>query len=375
MRRTRRGSETRRAAGLPAIAVLALATLSAILLALARFPASAQEVPAPAADAATGAPQSLFMGLRAGLFGKTTLEERHYQYAVHPGASLSDSVDVINFTEQQRTFTLYGADLVQGKEGVAPSFPADRQREAGAWIHLDRDRVSLGPKGQTNVHFTVNVPEDVAPGDHLGAVVASYKPPPKPGTVVVESRVALIVRVRIPGVAKLDGAVGPLRLGSGRGARRFTVEVRNTGNLLLTTLGRVEITKGRQTIKLVPVKPKQIYVIPGGKAEFQAVYKGTPPFGKRAATAVFALSAYKERDIKRASNTLTMSFFSWLLLLLLMTVICLVLLWWYRRRRSDSERDPAQPPAVDAVVAAGPASGARRIIDADAGADSREWYS
>jgi hypothetical protein len=314
-------------------------------------------------------------GLRAGLFGKTTLEERHFQYAVNPGAVLDDSVEVLNLAEREHTFRLYAADLVQGKDGgLAPSFPEDRQREVGAWIHLDSSSAGLGPKGKTKVPFRLNVPEDATPGDHLGAVVAAFKPPQKPGAVVVESRVALMVRVRIPGVAKLDGTVGPLRLRPGRGARRFTVEVRNTGNLLLTTVGRIEIRNGSETVAVVPVSPKQIYVIPNGKTQFEAEWKGTPLFGKRTATAAFTLSAYKERDIKRSSNTVTMSFFAWSLLLALI-VISLAVLWWYRRRRSHGERDPQHAPAPDSIPMDEGPTGERRVVDVDAAADSREWYS
>ncbi len=367
MRRTRRGIRTRGETSAFAVAALT-SHLPARLL-----PCGAvAQAPPPAAS--QGNPN---FGLKAGLYGQTTLEAGiHFQYAVRPGAAVNDSVDVVNLTDEAHTYHVYGADLIQGADGsLAPNFPADRQGDAGAWIHLSTGSVSLGPKGIQKVAFTVNVPEDASPGDHLGAVVASFMPPAKPGVIVVESRVALMVRVRIPGVARLDGVVGRLRVGRGRGARRFSVEVRNTGNLLLTTLGKIEVKHGHDTVAVVPVKPTQIYIIPGGKARFTARWTGTPWFGRRKSTAVFTLSAFREHDIERRSNTLTLSFFSWLVIILLLLLILgtVAYIYWRRRRQVESQSPIEPSPATIAAHTPIDVEGGFDEVDADA--DSSEWYS
>jgi hypothetical protein len=172
----------------------------------------------------------------------------------------------------------------------------------------------------------------------------------------------------------LDGIVGTLRVGPGRGARRFSVEVHNTGNLLLTTLGRIEVKQGSSTVAVIPVTPKQIYIIPNGVAKFTGVWKGTPWFGKRRATAMFTLSAFREPDIRRRSNTLTLSFFAWSIVILLILLIFAALVGReYRRRRS--RREPTEPPT--AITISAPAKADRVLVDQmeDEGSDSVEWYS
>jgi hypothetical protein len=305
-------------------------------------------------------------GLRAGLYGRTTLENQHFQYAVRPGAVVGDSVDVLNLSDQTHTFRLYGADLVQASDGgLAPTFPDDRQRDAGAWISMDSAAVTVPPHGQATVGFTTRVPEDAAPGDHLGAVVASSKTEQKPGALAVESRVALMVRVRIPGVARLDGTVGRLRISGGGGASRFTVVVHNSGNLLMTAAGRIEAKRGTATVAVVPVAPKDIYVIPGGSASFEGVWLATPMFGRRTATAVFDLSAFREPDITRRSDTVSLSFFSWLLLVLLGIVIAGLAVALVARGRGRTIRAPraAMPVPV-------PVSREGTVHPSD-----EEWYS
>ena len=312
--------------------------------------------------------------MRAGLFGKTTLENNHFQYAVRPGATVNDSFDLLNLTAEEHTFRVYGADLTQGVNGgLAPTFPEDKQRDAGAWIHLDQSSVTLGRNGTKHIGMTVNVPEDVPPGDHLGAVVASSKARPTGGGVAIESRVALMVRVRIPGVAKLDGFVGQLHVRRGDGGRKFWVEVHNTGNLLVTTVGRIDVKSGSSTVAVLPVNPKEIYIIPFGKAKYEATWTGTPLFGKRRAQAVFTLKAFREPDITRSSKTVTMSFFSWLfVILLLLLILAIVAAVWRNRRRADVNGEEPPPPA--AVV-----TQRTKTLSADSSADddadSNEWYS
>jgi hypothetical protein len=249
-----------------------------------------------------------------------------------------DTVQVLNFTGQQRTFVLYGADLVQSiGGGLAPTQASDKQREVGAWIRMDSTNVVLGPRGNRTIGFTVAVPEIAPPGDHLGAVVAATTTTPaQAGALSVESRVALTVRVRIPGIARLDGAVGPLRAEKASGGRRFTVEVHNTGNLLFTIGGRVDVTRGSETVASVQILPNDIYIIPGGVSRFEGTWTSPPAFGSRTATAVFKLSAFKEPDATRKSAPVTLSFFSWLVALIGLVVLLGAAAAFVARRRSTA---------------------------------------
>jgi membrane protein implicated in regulation of membrane protease activity len=89
---------------------------------------------------------------------------------------------------------------------------------------------------------------------------------------------------------------------------------------------------------------------------------------------MFTLSAFREPDIRRRSNTLTLSFFAWSIVILLILLIFAALVGReYRRRRS--RREPTEPPT--AITISAPAKADRVLVDQmeDEGSDSVEWYS
>lgn len=321
-----------------------LAILSVFLTLVLSGPLAVAQVPPPGeggTQTATANGTPLF-GLRPGLYGKTTLEKGHYQYAVNPGAAIDDSVEVLNLTDKSLTLKLYGADLNQSEGAVSAAQASEEQKGVGKWLVLDRSELTLGPNDSTKVPFHVNVPAQLRPGDHLGAVVASTTTTEqRPGAFAVESRVGLMVRVRIPGEAILDAEVGPLQVANAGGDRRFTVEVRNTGTLLFDVEGQVEIRSGDSAVAKLEVAPENIYVIPGGKATFEAVWTSTPLFGGRTAQAIFRLAADEEPTKTVRSEELGLSFFSWLVVLIaaLVAIAVIVLLIRRARRRSSSEPD------------------------------------
>lgn len=307
-------------------------TATLVVLALATF-AHAQESSQPPGV-------SPLFGLRPGLFGKTTLEKGHYQFAVKPGASVDDSVEVLNLITRPLTLTLYGIDLDQSGSAVSAKQPTERQKGVGRWILLERTQVQLGPKDSIKVPFSVSVPEDVSAGDHLGAVMASTTAGEgRPGTLTVESRVGLTVRVRIPGKAILDGELGPLRISNTGGDRRFSIEVRNGGTLLFNVDGRIEIIEGSEVVDTLQLSPKDIYVIADGRARLEAVWRSTPLFGRRSARAVLDLTADHEPRSTVASSVVSASFFSWLTILVsVMFVIAAAVSVFLLRRRSSGRR-------------------------------------
>lgn len=315
-----------------------LVTLSVLLTLF--FVASSSFAQAPPPSGVTPTKGTPLFGLRPGLYGRTTLEKGHYQYAVNPGATVDDTVEVLNLTNEPMTLKLYGADLDQKQSAVSAAQATDEQKGVGKWLVLDRTEINLGPRDTTKIPFQLSVPTDVRPGDHLGAVVASTMTGERqPGSFAVESRVGLMVRVRIPGEAILDAELGPLEAASAGGDRRFTVEVRNTGTLLFNVAGKIDIKSGSESVVTLDVQPKDIYVIPDGRATFEAVWTGTPLFGRRTAQAVLELTADEEPTKTANSNTLTLSFFSWLTILLIALALAALVVWLILRRRRQLSVD------------------------------------
>ncbi|MET9884970.1 DUF916 domain-containing protein [Streptomyces sp. NPDC006430] len=101
-------------------------------------------------------------------------------YFFHQGAAgttISDSATILNSSDQELTFQIFATDAVNTPVGGAFALlPVDQKpKDVGAWIVLPPETattVTVPPKGRKDVPFTVKVPQDATPGDHVGGIVA-----------------------------------------------------------------------------------------------------------------------------------------------------------------------------------------------------------
>ncbi len=105
---------------------------------------------------------------------------------------------------------------------------------AGSWISPGRQALTLGARSTTRLRFRVRIPGSAEPGDHVGGIV--IEPDRKvqvdgPGDITRIVRVAIAVRIRVPGDARAALAVDRLRAahGAGNGGPTLTVQLANTG--------------------------------------------------------------------------------------------------------------------------------------------------
>ncbi len=305
-------------------------------------------MPPPPGSTTNSSGMTPVFGLRPGLWGETTLEKGHYQYAVDPPGSVVDSVEVFNFSNSEIELKVYAADMRQTLQGgLAPSQADDEQKEVGLWLKPEVASVKVPANGRRSVGMRLEVPRFASAGDHVGAIVAAKPPDEDAEGLVVETRVALTVRVRIPGEANLNGEVGPLTVTNAGGDRRFKVKVRNTGNLLFTTKGGIEIRRGSGVVATVPVKPEAVYTIPGGEAEYEALWESPPLFGDRTAQAKFDITTPGDETDRIESLPLSLSFFSWMMTGLLLVVVFGSVVWFIFKRRRNRESDADEGAAIE----------------------------
>jgi hypothetical protein len=211
------------------------------------------------------------------------------------GERISDGIVVENLSDRALRFHVYGADLVTAAGGgLAPAQPTATMREAGAWIAVSSPVVTIAAHGQFTDTFTVTLPAKVSPGQHLGAVVAAAEVGLTPQGNPIEARAALITVVTVPGIAQPSARLSPLT-GSvtASGSIGFGITLSNTGNLLLTYAGSVNIddAEGHQvaTLQLTPVNA---YVVPNGQvqlaAEWKAIDPGSNPYRVHATVTILA---------------------------------------------------------------------------------------
>ena len=328
---------------------------------------SAVMATAPAATLATAASpptdtnHAQLFGVRPMHEGQTTLPGGHFSFDLVPGQSISDGVVVENFSNHSLDFHIYGADLLSASGGgFAPAQAGATMHEAGAWISMSTPKVSIPAHGQFTDEFTLTLPTTVSPGEHRGTVVAAATVGLSPGGSNIEARTALITVITVPGALKPSASLSALtRSAAGPQHLGFEIVLSNTGNLLLTYMGAVQIYDGAgRKVASLPLTPADSYVVPAGHMTLAALWKDPiPRSGNYSAQATVTILAKETPVTTLTSGSLALSFSSWPLFQLrlgiaLGTLFFLTATWAVtrrvrRRRRSrgratrDAERGAA----------------------------------
>ncbi|WP_327251543.1 WxL protein peptidoglycan domain-containing protein [Streptomyces sp. NBC_01244] len=218
----------------------------ALLLALLSLLVLVFVAPAQAAASTPAAPgedrKSTFGVQPAGPKGPDA--RAHFSYGVTGGATTRDQIAIWNYGEEPLTLAVYASDAVNTADGGFDLLPAGRApKDAGSWIKLERDQVTVPAKGNVIVPFTVSVPREVTPGDHTGGIVASLAAgatDAQGNKVKLDQRVGARVYVRAAGTltprlevqqvtASYEGSANPFSEGSAT----VTYTLSNTGNVRL----------------------------------------------------------------------------------------------------------------------------------------------
>ena len=95
-------------------------------------------------------------------------------YQVAPGATVEDTVIVYNLGNVPLLFRIYATDAFNNDDGQFDLIPgADVPVDAGAWVAVAQETLTLEPGKQATIPVTITVPIDATPGDHVGAIVAA----------------------------------------------------------------------------------------------------------------------------------------------------------------------------------------------------------
>ena len=181
-----------------------------------------------------------------------------FYYEVAPGQVIQDSVELSNLTDSPQRFLIYAADAYNTPSAGTIAIRPDGSKSTGvgSWITLPVSSYKVPARTAATFTFVLRVPENVAPGDHVGGIVAldlSGTTPPVTGrsAVTVRQGIGLAVVVRVHGhlapAATISGvgatvsepALGPL---AGRGRAVVRYQLTNTGNTVLNGSVAVHVT-------------------------------------------------------------------------------------------------------------------------------------
>jgi hypothetical protein len=279
--------------GLGLICCVGLADGPAFAAALAKAPPAASPV----------------FGIRAALFDQTTLVDGHFSYALRPRSKVSDAIDLINYSDLPVTLSVYPADIIETSRGaLAPSQAGQPTTGVAAWVRLSTRALTLGPHALAKDAFSVRVPPYIAPGTYTGAIVAALSSLPKhQGNLSVQTRLALLVQVTVPGEVHMGVTLGTLQSSRLGATELFKLAVHNTGNVLYDLNGSVSVRDGSKHADL-PLSPSGLYVIPGGTANITGVWSHLPVLGEAVAQATLRVSLPGRGDAVFHSNRVSLLF-------------------------------------------------------------------
>lgn len=158
-------------------------------------------------DVAAATPEAGGIGLAPAHFDPNTPRTRAYFiHDVAPGQSYSDTVIVTNTGTSSIDLHVNAVDALTGvTTGAVYANRQDPVRRWGAWVSPSTSDVTAPPQSRTPVDFTVHVPADAQPGDHLAGIAFENAHPQAAGGTL---SVTTVTRSVIGVLTKVDGVAG-----------------------------------------------------------------------------------------------------------------------------------------------------------------------
>jgi hypothetical protein len=209
-----------------------------------------------------------------------------FSYAASAGETINDALTVFNFSNVPLTFSLYATDAFNNVDGQFDLLAeGQRPKDVGTWVELPQANLTLPAKTQATLPFTIAVPANARPGDHVGAILASNDATgvgPTGDMVDVDRRTGSRIYLRVAGPLDPELSITAVRttyrhrLNPLSGKTDVTYRVENTGNVRMS--GRHRATSsgifglGKKTGPVFTIHE----LLPGESVEFKASFTGIP---------------------------------------------------------------------------------------------------
>ncbi|RMH80829.1 MAG: DUF916 domain-containing protein [Actinomyces sp.] len=280
-----------------------------------------------------------------------------FVYSLAPGQVFQDTVGVSNYSDRTITFDLFAVDAftVPGEGGFAPIADDQESVDAGTWVELPVDQITIEPGTRADIPFQVAVPLDATPGDHAAVLLAAdHEFGFQDGegfTVAVRQRVGARIYVRVAGPLDPALRVDDIAVEHATGLNPFagstatvTYQISNVGNVRLSPELTLEVTGlfGR-TVRSVPTRTIPD-ILPGGVVRVTETIDDLTTWEPLAARLVIESPEF--------STTSSTTFYPipWPSLALLVLVTGIAGVWFSlrRRRRRPDTPAPDEPAAITA---------------------------
>ena len=172
------------------------------------------------------------------------IEER-----AEPGQTYSWTLRATNVGAKAQEFYVVKRDISGLSEEGKPIFANFGEKtglELVAWIQIAPGPFIIAPGETKDIPFSINIPQNVFPGAHLGSIFLSSEPVrPETTGIGIGYQVATIISLRVAGEVAEEAMIREFRTDKkiyGWPEVKFITKVENLGNVIVKPRGPVEIT-------------------------------------------------------------------------------------------------------------------------------------
>ena len=267
-----------------------------------------------------------------------------FVYTFPTGTKFGDKVAIANLSDTTATFAVYATDAVNTDDG---SFSLLREEEkptdVGTWVELGATQYTLDPHQQVIIPFSIAVPADATPGDHVGAIVAQkLDDPSDPNAgigVDVRVRIGARIYVRVDGLTSPSLSVDSFNvtydtpgMPFGGNTAKITYVLTNTGDIRLSPTANLSL-EGLFGLGGHELPQRDIpELLPGGSITIAEIVRDVKPYVRLTAD----LSVVAEQGTVTAGASLSQWTVPWLFVGIVGGIILAIVLQrlWARRRRN-----------------------------------------
>lgn len=213
----------------------------------------------------------------------------YFTLKAQPGDVLHEGAVVSNASDEPIEVLVDGVDGLTGKtSGVVYSNRDDRHLETSRWLRPEARRLVVPPKSTEKFRFTMRIPDDAVPGDHLAGLAFQdvHESTSKSRLAVRQVlRVVIGVQVTVGEGSPAQAELGDLKIEPLPGTQvpSVVLQLRNKGQVLCKPKARVTLTAPGGEQKTA--EQQLDTVLPGDEIAYPLPFKGALAAGEYSAVA------------------------------------------------------------------------------------------
>jgi hypothetical protein len=171
----------------------------------------------------------------------------YFIFDAQAGTTIQSKVRITNIGTATGSVALYPVDATTGQtSGVVYRTSTDPRTDIGAWVSVGTQHVTLAPKHDQIIPFSITVPASARPGQHVGGLVAEDLAVQGGSSSSVQINIQhlsiVAVQVNLPGKQSQRLDATAIHAGGISNYQILYLSLSNTGTQMLKPTGTLQVT-------------------------------------------------------------------------------------------------------------------------------------